>query len=97
MNVKLNRLVALTVVATAISTTGCNGGLPWRKQQVAQQTTADQYTELAAANIEYNTNDVDFSQDYEPSPQASRSYTSPPKISSASSSGGGSCSSGCCN
>ncbi|MAP09832.1 MAG: hypothetical protein CMM00_13880 [Rhodopirellula sp.] len=59
--------------------------------------TAEQYAQQAAANIEYNTSDVDFSQDYTPSPQPSASYTSPPRLSSASSSGGGSCSSGCCH
>jgi len=89
MNAKLFRFVTLTVVAAAISTTGCTGGLPWRKKQVAQQMTAEQYAQQAATNIEYNTSDVDFSQDYTPSPQPSASYTSPPK--SASSGGGGSC------
>ena len=89
MNAKLSRFVTLAVVAAAISTTGCTGGLPWRKKQVAQQMTAEQYAQQAAANIEYNTSDVDFSQDYQPSPKPVASYTSPPQT--ASSGSGGSC------
>ncbi|WP_430454438.1 hypothetical protein [Rhodopirellula europaea] len=55
---------------------------PGEKNKVAQQMTAEQYAQQAATNIEYNTSDVDFSQDYTPGPQPSASYTSPPRLSS---------------
>jgi hypothetical protein len=78
------------VVTLLVSNVGC-AALPWRSNKPAETITAEQYAQQAVENISYD-NSIDFAQDYQPSPAAASSHTSPPKsFSAASSSSRASC------
>jgi hypothetical protein len=82
----------LAVGGFSASTTGCaTPRLPWlaKKQETTEM---ENYVAQASQNIKYEDTDVVFSDDYQPEPRSSSSYTSPPATrTSRSGGGGGSC------
>lgn len=84
------------VVTFLVSNVGC-ATLPWRANKPPATVTAEQYAQQAVENISYD-DSVDFTQDYQPSPARSSSYTPRTKSDSTASAGSsGSCSSGSCH